>query len=143
MLHHTKNKGDIAATKAIADLVTKGYSIFTPVVCEHLPFDFIAYRDGICCRIQAKYAGTNHIKNRTNWADKNGCHEKKYQADDFDFYAVYLPDIDKVVYPSIKFGGCNIRSTPPKSTTPFYWWQDFTDFTLEAPKRTYQDLAGA
>ncbi|MCC5626500.1 group I intron-associated PD-(D/E)XK endonuclease [Nostoc sp. CHAB 5715] len=45
LLHHTKNKGDIAATKAIADLTLKGYLVLTPVVCEHLPFDFVAYKD--------------------------------------------------------------------------------------------------
>ena len=52
MLHHTKNKGDVAATKAIADLTSKGYLIFTPVVCEHLPFDFIAYKDKKYYRIE-------------------------------------------------------------------------------------------
>ncbi|MEH2287929.1 group I intron-associated PD-(D/E)XK endonuclease [Nostoc sp.] len=51
LLHHTKNKGDIAATKAIADLTLKGYLILTPVVCEHLPFDFVAYKDNKCYKI--------------------------------------------------------------------------------------------
>lgn len=140
MLHHTKNKADIAATKAIADLTAKGYSVFTPVVCEHLAFDLIAYKNGKCYRVQAKYAAHNTVKNKTSWADKNGSHEKKYQADDFDFYAVYLPDIDKVIYPAIKFGGCCIRTTPPKSPNPFYWWEDFTNFTEEATKRTYKEF---
>lgn len=124
-MHHTKDKGDIAAAKAIADLVDKGYSVFTPVVCEHLPFDLIAYKDGQCYRIQAKYNSNGAVKNKTSWTDKNGCHEKKYKTGDFDFYALYLPDINKVIYPSIKFGGCKIRTTPPKSPSPFYWWEDF------------------
>ncbi|WP_017318780.1 PDDEXK-like family protein [Mastigocladopsis repens] len=71
VLHHTKNKADIAATKAIADLTAKGY---------------------------------------------------------------------KVIYPAIKFGGCCIRTTPPKSPNPFYWWEDFTNFTEEAIKRTYKEF---
>ncbi|NWF59239.1 MAG: hypothetical protein HXY43_08020 [Fischerella sp.] len=87
-----------------------------------------------------KYAGENKIAHKTVWVDKNGVHRKKYQADDFDFYAVYLPDIDKVVYPSIKFGGCCINTQIPNSATPFYWWEDFTDFTEEAPKRTYKEF---
>lgn len=41
MVHHTKDKGDLATIKAIADLSEKGYAIFTPLVCEHLRFDFI------------------------------------------------------------------------------------------------------
>lgn len=140
MLHHTKNKGDIATAKAIADLTTKGYSVFTPVVCEHLAFDLIAYKEGNCYRIQAKYSADNHVKNRTSWADKNGCHEKRYKPEDFDYYAVYLPDIDKVVYPSIRFGGCQITTQIPNSATRFYWWEDFTDLTDEAPKRTYKEF---
>jgi hypothetical protein len=140
LLHHTKNKGDIATAKAIADLTVKGYLVFTPVVCEHLPFDLIAYKDNKCYRIQAKYSGDNRVVNRTIWVDKNGTHQKKYQSDDFDFYAVYLPDIDKVVYPSINFSGCYITTKVPNSATPFYWWEDFTEFTEEAIKRTYKDF---
>ncbi len=93
-MHHTKSKADIAATKAIADLTAKAYSIFTAVVCEHLPFDFIAYRDGKCCRMQAKYASKNLVNNISYWTDSKGNHQKKYKADDFEFYAVYLSDID-------------------------------------------------
>jgi hypothetical protein len=52
----------------------------------------------------------NLVKNRTSWADKNGSHDKKYQDDDFDYYALYLPDFDQVVYPSIKFGGHSIAT---------------------------------
>ncbi|WP_231867044.1 MULTISPECIES: group I intron-associated PD-(D/E)XK endonuclease [unclassified Anabaena] len=44
MLHHTKHKGDIAVTKAIAELTLKGYLILAPGVCEHSPFDFVAYK---------------------------------------------------------------------------------------------------
>ena len=25
-------------------------------------------------------------------------------------------------------------------TPPFYWWEDFTDFTGQAPKRTYKEF---
>jgi hypothetical protein len=100
----------------------------------------IAYKDGQCYRIQAKYNSNGAVKNKTSWTDKNGCHEKKYKTGDFDFYALYLPDINKVIYPSIKFGGCKIRTTPPKSPNPFYWWEDFIDFTEDAPKRTYKEF---
>ncbi|MBD2384661.1 group I intron-associated PD-(D/E)XK endonuclease [Cylindrospermum sp. FACHB-282] len=139
-MHHTKDKGDLAAAKVIADLVEKEYSVFVPVVTEHAPFDLIAYKDGKCYRIQAKYNSNGIVKNKTSWADKNGSHDRKYQPDDFDFYAVYLPNLGKVVYPSIKFGGCSINTQLPNSPTPFYWWQDFTDFTEEAPKRTYKEF---
>jgi hypothetical protein len=139
-MHHTKDKGDLAVAKAIADLVEKEYSVFIPVVTEHAPFDLIAYKDGKCYRIQVKYSCQGLIKNKNSWADKNGSHDRKYQPDDFDFYAVYLSEIGKVVYPSIKFGGCMIRTIPPVSPSPFYWWEDFIDFTEEATKRTYKEF---
>lgn len=140
LLHHTKNKGDIAATKAMADLTFKGYLVLTPLVCEHLPFDFVVYKDDKFYKIQAKYAGDNRVVNKTIWVDKNGTHQKKYKVNDFDFYAVYLPDIDKVVYPSINFKGCYITTQIPNSATPFYWWEDFTNFTEAASKRTYKEF---
>jgi len=139
-MHHTKSKADIAATKAISDLTTKGYSIFTAVVCEHLPFDFIAYRDGKCYRIQAKYASKNLVNNISYWTDSKGNHQKKYKVDDFEFYAVYLSDIDQVVYPSAKFGGCHIATKLPNSPTLFYWWEDFIDLTENASKRSYKEF---
>ncbi|NJR18515.1 MAG: hypothetical protein HC785_24240 [Calothrix sp. CSU_2_0] len=140
MLHHTKNKGDIATTKAIADLTQKGYLVLTPLVCEHSPFDFVAYKDGKFYKIQAKYSSDNRIVNRTIWVDKKGIHKKYYKKEDFDFYAVYLPDIDKVVYPSVNFTGYSIATKLPNSPTPFYWWEDFTDFTDNAPKRSYKEF---
>ncbi|MBH8572627.1 hypothetical protein I8752_06290 [Nostocaceae cyanobacterium CENA369] len=94
VLHHTKNKGDIAAIKAIADLTFKGYLILTPVICEHLSFDFVVYKDDKFYKIQAKYAGDNRVVNQTICVDKNSINEKKYKVNDFEFDAVYLPDVE-------------------------------------------------
>lgn len=139
-MHPTKVKGDIAAAKTILDLVEKGYSVFTPVVSEHLRFDLVAYKNNNFYRIQVKYAANNKIKAHTIYSDASGWHEKKYEPNDFDFYAIYLPSIDKVVYPSIKFAGCYIATKIPKSATPFYWWEDFTDLTQEASKHSYKEF---
>ena len=139
-MHHTKDKGDIAATKAIADLVVKGFSIFVPVVSEHLPFDIIAYKEGVSYRIQCKYSTKGFIAKETSWSDKNGSHKKIYSKNDFDYYAIYIPDIDKVLYPSISFAGKTLTSKVPNSATPFYWYEDFTEFTDFANKKTYRDF---
>ena len=139
-MHEKKEKGDLAAIKAIADLSEKGYSCFIPVVTEHLPFDFIAYKDEKSFRIQVKYSRNNKISNCTSWSDKNGTHRKKYNECDFDYYAIYFPDINKMLYPSIKFGGCKISSSLPNSSTHFYWWEDFIEFTDEANRKTLKDF---
>lgn len=137
MYHHTKTKGDIAVSKAIADLIEKGYGVFTPLT-EHLPFDLIAYKDGKLYKIQAKYGVARNI---TTWASKQGNHRKFYKDGDFDYYAVYLPDKNLVVYPALKFGGHLIRTEPlEKSSASYYWYEDFLDFTDEAKKRNFKDF---
>ena len=140
MTHHTKDKGDIAATQAIADLTKKGYSILTPTVSEHLPFDFVAFKDNKFYKMQAKYSSDGTLSNRTSWNDKNGNHIKIYSEKDFDYYAVYLPTVNVVVYPSIKFGGATITCKVPNSATPFYWYENFLTFTDKAKKLTYNDF---
>ncbi len=143
MSHHTKDKGDLACAIAIADLSRKGYSVFSPVACEHLPFDLIAYKDGKCHRIQCKYSADGFVKRTTSWADRSGSHSRQYQPGDFDYFAVYVPHADKVVYPAISFRGCTINFSPPNTFLPFYWYEDFLEFTDEAQKRTYREVGGA
>lgn len=140
MVHIRKQKGDIATAIVIGDLTIKGYTVFTPTVSEHLPFDMIAYKDGYVFRMQAKYSSTGNVSNKNYWNDKHGTHIKRYRETDFDYYAIYLSDISKVVYPSIKFGGIRISTTIPNSPTPFWWWEDFQTFTDTATKRHYQGL---
>lgn len=143
MSHHTKDKGDLASAIVIADLARKGYSVFIPVVCEHLPFDLIAYGNGKFYRLQCKHCADGEIKRSTSWADKAGSHSRRYLPDDFDYYALYLPQVERVAYPSINFQGGVINSSVPETFVPFYWYEDFLDFTDNAPKRTFRDFAGA
>ena len=135
-MHHTKDKGDIALMKTTLDLTLKGYNIFLPV-SEHLPFDFIAYKDGKCYRMQAKYSTLGNVNKTTYSGDGT---KNYYKEDDFDYYAVYLPEIDKCIYPSIKYGGAHFRFTKCNSATPFYWYEDFLEFTDNAEKKNYRDM---
>lgn len=140
MIPEKKLKGDIGAIQVIADLIKKGYVVLTPIVCESLPFDVIAYKDGVSTRIQCKYSSDGHVSAETSWSDKNGSHKKKYTDYDFDYYGIYLPEIDKVVYPSVKLRGITIATEVRNSATPFYWWEDFKDLTDAATKKTYRDF---
>ncbi|MBI2251309.1 MAG: hypothetical protein HYU63_00850, partial [Armatimonadetes bacterium] len=54
-------------------------------------------------RIQAKYAtlkinGTVEVRFRTSWANKDGTHIKHYSDNDFDYYAIYCPEKEVVLY---------------------------------------------
>ena len=135
-MHHTKDKGDIALMKTTLDLTLKGYNIFLPI-SEHLPFDFIAYKDTRSYRMQAKYSSAGKVNNSTYSGDKT---TKHYKEDDFDYYAVYLPEIDKCIYPSISYAGAVFRFTKCNSATPFYWYEDFIDFADNVQKKNYRDM---
>jgi hypothetical protein len=139
-MHHTKDKGNLATIKAMADLTEKGFDIFTPVVSEHLPFDFITYKDGRFLKFQSKYMKCTTLPAKTSWSDKNGTHYKYYKDTDFDYYAAYIADKDIICYPSIKFRGCTLTTEIPNSASPFYWYEDFLDLTDNAKKKTYKDF---
>ena len=105
-LHHTKVKADLGGAKCIADLAGKGYVPCIPL-SEHQPYDLVAISDdGTAVKLQVKYAALKHgaveVKFRTSWADKHGSHTKHYKKNDFDFYAIYCPDKDTVLYISNK-----------------------------------------
>lgn len=127
--HLTKEKGNIAVAKTICDLTEKGYTTFTPTISEHLPFDVLAYKDNVFYRIQVKYSADGMVNKRSSWANKQGTHNIKYNKSDFDYYAIYLPNINTVIYPSSSFKGYTIRTIPPTISCEFWWWEDFTTFT--------------
>ena len=140
MIPDKKYKGDLGAMKVAADLTEKGYTILSPMVCESMPFDIVAYKDGVFKRIQCKYSSYGIVPSKTSWSNKSGSHSKVYSDDDFDYYGIYLPDIKEVIYPSVKFKGVSIATEARNSTTPFYWWEDFKGFTDSAERRTYKDF---
>jgi hypothetical protein len=102
-LHHTKIKADIGVAKTITDLVLKRFVPCLPF-SEHQPYDLVAIsEDGEAIKIQVKYAtlkknGTIDVKFRTSWSDRNGVHIKRYKQTDFDYYAIYCPEKEVVVY---------------------------------------------
>lgn len=102
-MHHTKFKADIGVAKTIADLVSKGHVPCIPL-SEHQSYDLIAVlKDGSIIKLQIKYAtlkrnGTIDVKFRTGWADRNGIHMRHYCEKDFDYYAIYCPEKDRVLY---------------------------------------------
>jgi hypothetical protein len=134
MVSERKVKGDIATSKVIADLTEKGYIVFTPAVCEHAPFDMIAFKNGELFRIQAKFSSTGKIQNKQVWNDKHGTHIRIYSLTDFDYYAIYLPNINTIIYPNISFGGETIKTIKTNCTNSYYWYEDFLNFTDAALK---------
>ena len=102
-IHHTKQKADVGLAKVIADLVSKGHTPCLPL-SEHQPFDLVVVlKSGEAIKVQVKFSrlkesGVVDVKCRTSWADKNGNHETWYTTEDFDYFAIYCPEKECVLY---------------------------------------------
>lgn len=101
--HHTKDKGDLGVVMVIADLVRHGVDVYVPL-SEHQPSDLIAAdRRGRIARVQVKYrtlerTGIVSIDFRNTYSDSHGVHSKLADHSQFDCYAVYCPQTEKVYY---------------------------------------------
>lgn len=102
-MHHTKGKADIGLCKVIADLAIKGYVPCMPL-SEHQAYDLIAVdRLGSVIKLQVKFAslksnGVIDVRFRRSWADSKGSYTKPYSKGEFDYYAIYCPEKDTVLY---------------------------------------------
>jgi len=122
--HHTKDKGDLGVVMVISDLVRHGVRVFLPI-SEHQPSDLIALDvSGRVARVQVKYRslkgnGCLDIHFRSAYSDSNGYHEKPVDRSQFDCYAIYCPENDKVYYlrnddiPARNVSGVMLRVLPP------------------------------
>lgn len=102
--HITKDKGDLAVAKTIADLRKSAIYACLPI-SEHLPFDLIAVMPDMTTlrRVQVKYRTVNkrgvfQIQFRSNYYDSKRIYRKHVDLSEFDCYAAYVPDTDKVYY---------------------------------------------
>ncbi len=87
----------------IADLIQKGHIPCVPL-SEHQSFDLVAVlRNKKTIRLQVKYASLKHngsveVRFRTGWVDKHGMHMRRYKPSDFDYFALYCPQREVVLY---------------------------------------------
>ena len=138
--HHTKYKGDVGLAKTILDLVEKGFFVSIPIT-EHAPYDLIVDTGDSVYKVQAKYRKSKDVPSKTQWSDKNGSHTKYYKDEDFDFFSIFNPENNIVIYVPICLKGKSISFSVPNSSTPFYWYEDFLDFRKEIPpKKTYKEF---
>jgi hypothetical protein len=120
-MHHTKDKGDLGVLKAQLDLFKQGFIGALPIT-EHAPFDLIIYKEGVCKTIQVKYrtvssASVIEVSFRTNWADRNGTHERPINKNAVDIYCIYCPDTDECYYlePKLFNKSVSLRVGTPKN----------------------------
>lgn len=129
---------NLAVHKVCADLLAKGHFPFIPTGEFALPVDLLTLtNDSKVLRLQVKYSVNGRVHCHTQRYKQK---RQRYDTGSFDYYAVYLPDIDTVVYPSSTFGGICISSTVRKSDGKFWWYKDFLDFTKSAEQRSGREM---
>jgi hypothetical protein len=100
-MYSKKEKGDIGLAKTISDLTEKNIHVCLPI-SEHLKYDLVAEKDGICKRIQVRFTtaknGILSVKLKSAWSNKKGNHILKREVGDFDILAIYCPQTNNVSY---------------------------------------------
>ncbi|MEK7717409.1 MAG: group I intron-associated PD-(D/E)XK endonuclease [Pseudomonadota bacterium] len=95
----TKLKGDIAEQAAILRALNRGWGVLTPVG-DRLSYDLVFDVEGVLVKVQVKCAwfdkpSRNHVvDNRRTKTNRRAMVREAYQARDFDFALVYLPERD-------------------------------------------------
>jgi len=134
-VHHTKFKADIGVAKTIADLTAKGHIPCVPL-SEHQPYDLVAVlKNGSAVKLQVKFAtlkknGVIDVKFRTGWVDKKGMHMRHYNEKEFDYYAIYCPEKEIVLYvPNLRDCPKAIRFDKPGNNQKKYvkWANDYLE----------------
>ena len=135
----TKWKGALGAAKAIAAFAALRIPAFQAVAVEHLPYDMIvAFADSFQ-KVQVKYreagaAGTVTVPDATSWSNSQGAHRRPYRRADFDVLALYIPDVDRVLFLPFTMVGKTV-SLRRHQSAGYYWWEDFLEYPPRSPAK--------
>jgi len=129
---NTQQQGSIGELKVAADLMEKGYFVFTEI-SNNSRIDIIAMKDNKLTRIQVKAYNEKNgfVEVRSG---KRGLKDYKYEyeKDDFDLVALYVPNRDVICYikwSAISEGyGATIRFEAPKKVNPKLTYRMFEDY---------------
>jgi hypothetical protein len=113
---NVNEKGNLGLIKVIADLYSKGYHCFTPFD-DHSPVDLISLdKSGQVRRLQVKYRSLYEKRNYYEISATTVINGKGRPIDRnlIDGWAIYLSNIDKVVYmPIDKMNGKGVHHIKP------------------------------
>lgn len=129
----TKWKGAIGFAKVVSELLGRLVPVLAPVGIEHLPYDLVAEAADGFKKVQVKYREVNkrsravQVPRANSWSNSKGTHSRRYLATDFDILAVFVPELDRVLFMPYAMCGKSI-SVKPSITNDYYWYEDFLDF---------------
>ncbi|MFH1784547.1 MAG: group I intron-associated PD-(D/E)XK endonuclease [bacterium] len=96
--------------------------------------------NGDVVKLQVKYAalqdnGTVEVRFRRNWIDKHGVHSEPYGTKEFDYYAIYCPEKEAILYvPNNKNCPKAIRFDKPANNQQksVRWANDYLELKRES-----------
>jgi hypothetical protein len=130
----TKQKGSIALTQVIADLVERGGKVFIPID-EDCLYDLIVDYQARLVRVQVKFTQSDGAVIKAKAMSSNSWVSIKYTATDIDVLAIWDNTSRKIYYlPSQLLGNGRavmaLRLTGPKNNQAknIRWAEEFIDF---------------
>lgn len=134
---HRKEKGNLGELKVAADLVSKGYPVFTELG-DNSKVDLIALVANQCIKIQVKAyeSSKGSVKLSSHKAGPN--YRFQYTLEQLDLFAVYVIDYDVILYVNadelIDAGWMVIRMKPREVEThkqQARMYEDYLEFMGE------------
>lgn len=127
---HNKIKGSLGELKTMADLMSKGYSVFTEYG-DNSRVDLIVIVDGRTLKIQCKAKTSSNNSIGIDARSSGPGYSYKYSPEEVDIFALYVLDRDELLY--IKSSElCKkamfFRFEGPKNNQRHRWYEDYKDF---------------
>jgi len=131
----SKDKGDIAETRVLAELMEHGYSVSIPYG-DNQRYDLLIDDSGEIHRVQVKRGsmddGCVRFECKTAYTDGNGeRHYNSYDSSEIDAYCVWSPDTRRVYWVPIEDAGSSamrlrVEDTLERYTSQTNWAEDYS-----------------
>jgi Holliday junction resolvase len=96
-MNESKQQGTIGELKVAEKLIEKGFYVFKEIG-DNAPIDLIAMKDNklITFQVKSHYSKNNAVTISLHRSTTQ--YKVKYNENDFDIFAVYVPDKDVILY---------------------------------------------
>lgn len=97
----TREKGNLGELIAMKEMVKKGYDVLLPT-SDHVPFDFVAHKNGELTKVQVKARRnvngkiTDITLMKNNYYNSQGMQREAYNENDWDWLLVVDIETEKI-----------------------------------------------
>jgi len=119
----TREKGNLGELIAMKEMVKRGYDVLLPT-SDHVPFDFVAHKDGELIKVQVKARRnvdgkiTDITLMKNNYYNSQGMKREAYNDSDWDWLLVVdveAENVYKLVRDDFDVKVLTLRTEAPKN----------------------------